>query len=538
MTVDIERLTSHLSPSQRDEISRAYKKQEENETAAFLWCFFLGWIGAHRFYLREWGLAIIHVVLVLIMAGIIVAGVMANLNSTLVVLAALPFGLAALIWEVIDLFRIDDEVSARNLKLAETIIASAMLADTTVLQQAQTELDPVVHNVAARSSQVVEQEQSATDQAAADETTAATVTEVPIVNNFVAEEAVEASAGESATVERYETTTVTRAGDAPNADQKDEQPVQPGTRDWSETTASQLAGELAAEEPAGGSGDAEGIQMDETVTRSHTESGFSATDSVDTVISQSAAMAEDTVISADMTPMSTAEAEAPTWPNIPLVTGAALTATPMTLDYTDMGRSMPDSPVADVDGIGTAPLTVSLDDEVSPQAAMETVTADEVATIPVESYTPPVVPVVELPAADVQPPSQPPNETSEEAEPETLAELAGLATGVAGGVAAVAAIPVDPATSPIGPTEAPATAPESQVAHAEQIEHTSHLLKRIRVTRQIKVNGEVVDESSAEELIEANADPEPVRQRLRQQLHDRAAARMAELGVTEDQSNS
>ena len=64
------------------------------------------------------------------------------------------------------------------------------------------------------------------------------------------------------------------------------------------------------------------------------------------------------------------------------------------------------------------------------------------------------------------------------------------------------------------------------------------MLKRIRVTRQIKVNGQVVEETSAEELIEADADPEPVRQRLREQLHRQAAARMAELGITPDQEEA
>jgi hypothetical protein len=122
------------------------------------------------------------------------------------------------------------------------------------------------------------------------------------------------------------------------------------------------------------------------------------------------------------------------------------------------------------------------------------------------------VPVIELGDGNTEAVTAAP----EEEKAETLAELAGLASGAAADV------------------------PESQaeVAHAEHIEPATHLLKRIRVTRQIKVNGEVVEETSAEELIEADADPEPVRQRLRQQLHNQAAARMSQLGITPDQAES
>jgi TM2 domain-containing membrane protein YozV len=173
MTVDIKRLTAHLSQSQQEEITKAYEKQAENETAAFLWCFFLGWMGAHRFYLRQWGQGLIHLILALITIGIAVGGALANLDPTLVVLAALPFGLAALLWEIIDLFRIDDEVSGRNLRLAEKLIADTMLADTSVLQQAQTKLDEVLHHVAAESGQSTEAELVTTGLAAAAEPTLA-----------------------------------------------------------------------------------------------------------------------------------------------------------------------------------------------------------------------------------------------------------------------------------------------------------------------------------------------------------------------------
>jgi TM2 domain-containing membrane protein YozV len=547
MTVDIKRLTAHLSQSQQDEIAKAYKKQAENETAAFLWCFFLGWMGAHRFYLRQWSQGIIHLILALITIVIAVGGALAKVDPTIIIVAALPFGVAALIWEVIDLFRIDDEVAAMNLRLAETLIAGTMLADTSVLQQAQTKLGEVLHHVAAESGQSTEGEEAAVATAAA-ETDAA---EEPAIASTTREAPVEAVAATGATVERYEATTTTRVSEDPNAGQQANQPVPAGTKDWSETET-QSADTVGSAEP--GPGDAtEGTHIDETVTLAHTESGYSSTDSIDTVISESAAVAEDTgetVIAADLTTMSAAESEAPTWPNLPPVTPASKA---MPIDHTDLGEPVSVTPVADVDSDGATPLIVALGEDVTspPPPAVASydpvaeekvapVVADESVSTPVESYIPPIVPVVELDAGDTQPVTA----ASAEVEPETLAELAGLttATGIAVDVAEPT-VPEVPAGTPnaveaAGAVEAAEAAPPPEVAHAEQIEPASHLLKRIRVTRQIKVNGEVVEETSAEELIEADADPEPVRQRLRQQLHNKAAARMSELGITPDQDNS
>jgi TM2 domain-containing membrane protein YozV len=561
MTVDIKRLTAHLSQSQQEEITKAYKKQAINETAAFLWCFFLGWMGAHRFYLRQWGQGFIHLILALITIVIVVGGALAGVDPTIIIVAALPFGLAALIWEVIDLFRIDNEVAAMNLRLAETLIASTMLADTSVLQQAQTKLDEVLTHVAAEDTQSTEAEEAAVATAAAETDAAAE----PAIATGVSEAPVEAVAATGATVERYEATTTTRVSADPNVDEKDDRPVVAGTRDWSETEA-ESQDTLGSTEP--GPGDTtEGAYIDKSVTLAHTESGYSSTDSIDTVVSESAAVAEDTgeaVVAADMTTMSAAESEAPTWPNLPPVAPAEETRP---VDYTDLGEPVSMAPVADVDSVGATPLIVALgeDDNTSPApapvASYAPMTEEEAApsavdvsdSTPVESYIPPIVPVVDLDAGDTQPVTAAP---LDEEEPETLAELAGLATvaGAAAGFAEPDAPEVPPA-APEVPAEVPDTAaavagaagtveevaaeaPPPEVAHAEQIEPASHLLKRIRVTRQIKVNGEVVEETSLDELIEADADPEPVRQRLRQQLHNQAAARMSELGITPDQADS
>jgi len=47
-------------------------------------------------------------------------------------------------------------------------------------------------------------------------------------------------------------------------------------------------------------------------------------------------------------------------------------------------------------------------------------------------------------------------------------------------------------------------------------------MKRIRVVRQVRVDGQVVEEQAAEEYIELEADPEPIKARLHEQLRLRA----------------
>jgi TM2 domain-containing membrane protein YozV len=516
MTVDIKRLTAHLSEGQRDEIAKAYKQQAVNETAAFLWCFFLGWMGAHRFFLHQWGQAILRLVIAIVAIGIVVVGVLAGIAPTIYILAALPFALVALIWELIDLFRIDDEVSALNLKLAESLIARTMLADTSVEEQARTKLDEVVRSVAAETARDEQRERVITEIGAAAEPEAASAATYA-----------EADTGETA--ERYETTTTTEASADPNAGPKDDQPVAAGTRDWSETEV--VSADQESDVGTGVAGAVEGVGVTESVTHTHTESGYSVTDSVDTVVNETeaeTAPVEETVLAADMTPITAAESEAPTWPNLPPIPEPVEAVSPVVVssgavDVSDMGATLDSgTPVADIGTPGAVPIVVSLDE----QSPVVDETTQPEPPIPVESYIPPIVPILDTPVTDTLVTDTPaPAEIAEISEPapsndapETLAELAGLAA-----VASAA--------------EEPEAVPQHSADTGVESGQPSHMLKRIRVTHQIKVNGEVIEETSAEELIDADADPEPVRQRLREQLHRQASARMSELGVPQDLNN-
>jgi hypothetical protein len=112
MSVDIVRLSGHLSPAQQRSLKSEYSAREKNPTTAFLLCFFLGIFGAHRFYLGQPGQGLLR----LILSPLIVPG---------------------LIWELVDLFRIDGEVFERNLKLAEELVARAALAQPNAAVEAE-----------------------------------------------------------------------------------------------------------------------------------------------------------------------------------------------------------------------------------------------------------------------------------------------------------------------------------------------------------------------------------------------------------------
>jgi TM2 domain-containing membrane protein YozV len=121
MSVDIMRLAAHLPPQQQRSLKAAYQASAKNATTAFLLCFFLGIFGAHRFYLGQVGQGVVR----LILSPLIIPG---------------------LIWEIIDLFRIDGEVYESNLRMAEQLVAGAALAaqNAAVQDDAVARLDALV----------------------------------------------------------------------------------------------------------------------------------------------------------------------------------------------------------------------------------------------------------------------------------------------------------------------------------------------------------------------------------------------------------
>ena len=575
MSVDISRLAAHLAPQQQEAIRKEYRKRAWHDTTAFLLCFFGGIFGAHRFYLHQYALGLLHLILPVAALVVLVGGIATGMGPAIIAIIVVILLLIALVWSLVDLFRIDDEVYAHNLKLAERLIAQAMLGDHSVERAAMGRMEDLRHEAAATS-------------AAAAATAAGRAAETDI---------------------EYRATTVTDASAPASEQERLDAHQQPES--W--TQAEQV--------PIGGYGP----QVQETVTHSHEVTPQSVTDSVETVRTFEpqvplGASPDDTQPAApaplDLDP-TTAPAsafaapepiasDAPTWPEhppleyeVPLVGAAAGLAAAAALgaagaahehdetpaeqgkpaiDYTDLGAGddAHPGPVADIAEARSAPQRVTLPPEpataydpyatasapptpapvplppaddatlvlVPDNLAPETRAADPVPAaspapsvwdVPTERYTPPAPADEAQTAAAAEPPQWPVPESQPPAEPQPATHdepptmpydaLAGSAAGaaLAGGAAASEAAQHAPAD------ETPAQAqPEPQAE--PQPPHQHHQLRRVRVTRQVVVDGNVVDETAAEELIPADADPEPVRARLQERLKIQAEARERELG--------
>ncbi|HLZ22969.1 MAG TPA: NINE protein [Ktedonobacterales bacterium] len=604
MSVDLAQLTAHLSPEQQEVVKKAYRKKAEHPTAAFLWCFFLGTCGAHRFYLRQWGAGLARLIIPVVAALVIVLGIVLQWPPASVAAVAIALLLIALIWEIIDLFRIDHEVYERNLKLAEDLIASTVLADRSVEQKALGRMGILMDETEQASTGAAQREerQTAAEAAAVVPEPVAAIGEAAAPGTIENAEEVQSheteSAGAGAASAHFVAHTVNEISADPNDTQHGE-PLYSPQHSWSETgfvhaederaqTGTQ-AGEETLAEPgalgvaAAGVGAAAvgGFALDELVTHRHEETDHSATDSLETFSTLGAAEGD----AANVEPPSPAESEALTWPDHPpLQFDEPAPASQTPADFTDMG-TVPEAapPVADIEG--AAPLFVTLpgytheasaeapalqvapapdaapatDDALlllMPDAAMEPPAFDAeplssaVGEAPSpESYIPPTVPVVSAPFAEETGPIMPPAvaEPEPELEPahsdgQTLAELGALAGGV--GLAAGAAEMLhahhaaqpeptpEPAMEPLGGTApatieepvAPAPAPEP-VVEAAPAPPAQHRLRRVREYLQVKRGDEAGEELVAEELIEVDEDPEPVRERLRAQLRQQAIER-------------
>jgi TM2 domain-containing membrane protein YozV len=152
VSVDIEELAAHLDQARLKDVKAQYEARATNATAAFLLCFFLGYLGAHRFYVGQWRAGLLRLTPFILGAASVVAGFLtaAPLNAALFVIGGVLV-LASLIWEIVDLGRMDKEIHQRNTLLAEGLIAGALLSDPAPIEEAAHKLDDVVHAAAAQS---------------------------------------------------------------------------------------------------------------------------------------------------------------------------------------------------------------------------------------------------------------------------------------------------------------------------------------------------------------------------------------------------
>lgn len=375
MSVDIKRLTAHLSPQQQAAVKKAYRARAESSTAAFISCFFLGVFGAHRFYLKQWRQGFLHLLLAVAIVLVLVGGFLLNQPVATAIIGGILL-LLALLWEIVDLVRIDDEVAGHNIKLAELLIAQTLLSDHAVEQQADAKLESLLHETAAEANAAANYGR----MPMTDHTDALSGTLSP--NDTAAAAAPIPAVG--AVAVQYDATTVTQISDDPNATQhgdrqspEAEQQAVPHTESSVETdTVSDLPAEAAL------SGAALAPLVSEVVTHTHDVSGYSVTDGVETVTSASIPeppqpdSAAPTAIDPQLLPTSE-EANAATWPNYSPVQPeeSASSARWIAPDVTDRGEIDGEvKPVADIDPAGVLPLHVALDDSMGAHGATDTAT--------------------------------------------------------------------------------------------------------------------------------------------------------------------
>ncbi|HEY7342505.1 MAG TPA: TM2 domain-containing protein [Ktedonobacterales bacterium] len=453
MSVDFERMAANLPADQRKQLGRQYRRSAKNETTAFLSCFFLGIFGVHHMYLGEWMRGLAHLIIPVVAAIVVVVGVLGGLPSLPITVLVAVLLVVALIWEGIELFQVDDKVRHHNLALAESLIGAGALADTTALTDAVARLD------SAMTGATVAAGAAAAGGITADDVSAA-----------------RAMAGEhnSALMEEFDSSTTRLISDDPNA-------TTPGApKTWSETTVS------GAPDPS--ADDTLDMPPPEYVTHTHTETANTVTDSYEY---------ERAPDATQPMPIPTArEAEATTWPDHPPLNLAA-----NAMDVTDHHAYVPPTEaIADVEGVGATPHYVTLPDD-QPVAA-----AADVAPLAVDASTTardatdahPHAPHAGL-VADVEAnPTQAvyvnlPDETTYVPPIVPVTDAAVAAGAGAGYLASQAAEP-------------PATAEATPEAAVEASPTSGPLMKRIRMKRQIVVDGQVVREEVVEKLVPVETD--------------------------------
>jgi TM2 domain-containing membrane protein YozV len=441
MSVDITRLSRGLAPTQQQFVRATYSARAKNPTTAFLLCFFLGIFGAHRFYLGQTGQGVVRVILV-------------------------PLIVPGLIWEILDLFRIDGEVYERNLKLAEELVARAALAQPNVALEAEA---VALLDAAVRAEEAVERP-DAPDSPMADDTGAAM--SVPLMasmpdTNIHASDATDAIPQEPATT----ITATERAADA-----------------WDLALSPQQPG-LAAEPPLSDAG-AEEAAVRDIPTAAPEERAPDAWEYADLTVrsarfdpTEGAGDSGSPPPVADIgegvgQPVHVALAEPAADAYDAEIAGAASWAAPLPPPLS--------SPAPWPDAEASLPLGASA---AADDGASEVEEAPTLIFYPDDAGDP-----LTIAAPADMPPDAPPIVS---AHLDDMAPDALLSTGA------------DGTSLPELDDAAPASEP---------VEGARRLVKRVRVVRRLVVNGQVVQETSAEQVVDPEADTATTAAALRESL--------------------
>jgi TM2 domain-containing membrane protein YozV len=485
MSVDFERMAANLPADQRKQLGRQYRRSAKNETTAFLSCFFLGIFGVHHMYLGEWTRGLAHLIIPAVAAIAVVAGVLSALPTLPVTILVVVLLVAGLIWEIVELFQIDDKVRQHNLTLAESLIGAGALADSSALTDAVARLDSAMTGATVAAGGAVAGGITAADVSAA---------------RAMADE------HNGAIMEEFDSSTTRFISDDPSATT----PGAPST--WSEKTVS------GAPDPS--ADDTLDLPAPEYVTHTHTETANAITDSYEYERAPDATQ--------PMAIPTAREAEAATWPDHPPLNLAA-----NTMDVTDRPAYVPPTEaIADVEGAGAIPHYVTLPDDqpAAAEAAIAPLAVDASTTSRDTTDAHPHAPHAGL-VADVEAnPTQAvyvnlPDETYvPPIVPVTDAAVAGAGAGYLASQAAEA-----PAAS--------AATPEAPVTPVEASPTSGPLMKRIRMKRQIVVDGQVVREEVVEKLVPVDTDTTSMVAEMDTQLGHATKEEIAHMANLDPDSN-
>lgn len=559
MSVDFDELAAHLDRQTRTATKAQYEQRSTHATTAFLLCFFLGYLGAHRFYLGQWRTGLAHLVVFLAGAAAVIAGYFTSkpLDEALYVIGGLVI-LASLIWEIVDLGRIDNEIHRRNTLLAEGLIAGALLADPAPVEGAMRKLDEVVHTAGAQSRAASMTPAAATPgmisaadlaqaRALAEESGSASIS-YNEVSNFTVSETPEERAGKEQATEPVSTTertvnpNATVAADevAPAIETQTHTHSESGYRVTDSDETDHVAGPSAAEVIGlgGAALGAAGLGYAAVEAAHAHDDGATYSPAADEVTAPYTPPPAEPAPDSVETPSSE--------PVTPAYSAPNEAATPRSGgDVTDAGAPARFEPAADVAYGGSHPSYVSIPG--GPETAYgglaeDTPTADmplsftpdaapTVAPAP-EAYIPPAPEVYSAPAEPAQaaaPSWDEPTAPMAEPQPDAgshVAEVAGL-----GALAGAGALAADEWAHHGEDAGHPSAAPEAaaETAPAEAAPPAAPKMKRIRVKRRIVVDGQVVREEVVEREIPADADMAAAAREIQQELEQTTQATPEEI---------
>ncbi|HEX9067198.1 MAG TPA: TM2 domain-containing protein, partial [Ktedonobacterales bacterium] len=125
MELDMSSIAAHLSPGRRTVVETLYAKKARSPLAAFLLCFFVGPVGLHHAYLRQWGRIWGHLPLPAIALAFAGLGLGHILTTSVALIGFLIAMGGAIVWSLSELRTVDGAADTWNAALAQRLVDQA-----------------------------------------------------------------------------------------------------------------------------------------------------------------------------------------------------------------------------------------------------------------------------------------------------------------------------------------------------------------------------------------------------------------------------